>query len=72
MNEQVQEITGIEVHERVPDSVLATADEVVNIDLTADELIERLKAGKIYKPDKVPTALSNFFRRTSCNCANSP
>ena len=59
VNEQVQEITGIEVHERVPDSVLATADEVVNIDLTADELIERLKAGKIYKPDKVPTALSN-------------
>ena len=63
VNEQVQEITGIEVHERVPDSVLATADEVVNIDLTADELIERLKAGKIYKPDKVPTALSNFFRQ---------
>ena len=47
----------------MPDSVLATADEVVNIDLTADELIERLKAGKIYKPDKVPTALSNFFRQ---------
>ena len=63
VNEQVQEITGIEVHERVPDSVLATADEVVNIDLTADELIERLKAGKIYKPDKVPTALSHFFRQ---------
>ena len=63
VNEQVQEITGIEVHERVPDSVLATADEVVNIDLTADELIARLKAGKIYKPEKVPTALNNFFRQ---------
>ena len=61
VNEQVQEITGIEVHERVPDSVLAMADEVVNIDLTADELIARLKAGKIYKPEKVPTALNNFF-----------
>ena len=61
VNEQVQEITGIEVHERVPDSVLATADEVVNIDLTADELIDRLKAGKIYKPDKVAAALNNFF-----------
>ena len=46
LNESVQEITGIEVRERVPDSVLATADEVVNIDLTADELIERLKAGE--------------------------
>ena len=50
-----------EVHERVPDSVLAMADEVVNIDLTADELIDRLKAGKIYKPDKVAAALNNFF-----------
>ena len=59
LNESVQEITGI--RERVPDSVLATADEVVNIDLTADELIERLKAGKIYRPDKVAAALNNFF-----------
>ena len=63
LNESVQEITGIEVRERVPDSVLAMADEVVNIDLTADELIARLKAGKIYKPEKVPTALNNFFRQ---------
>ena len=61
LNESVQEITGIEVRERVPDSVLATADEVVNIDLTADELIERLKAGKIYRPDKIAAALGNFF-----------
>ena len=37
------------------------ADEVVNIDLTADELIERLKAGKIYRPDKIAAALGNFF-----------
>ena len=63
VNEEVQGISGIEVKERIPDSVLQEADEVVNIDLTADELIERLKAGKIYKPDKVPTALSNFFRQ---------
>ena len=61
VNEQVQEITGVEVHERVPDSVLAMADEVVNIDLTADELIARLKAGKIYRPDKIAAALGNFF-----------
>lgn len=63
LNEHVQEITGIEVSERVPDSILAMADEVVNIDLTADELITRLKAGKIYKADKIPTALNNFFRQ---------
>ena len=63
LNEQVQEITAVEVHERVPDSVLAMADEVVNIDLTAEDLIDRLKAGKIYKPEKIQTALNNFFRQ---------
>ena len=52
----------IEVKERVPDSVLQEADEVVNIDLTAEELISRLKAGKIYRPEKIQTALDNFFR----------
>lgn len=62
LNESVRRITGIDVGERIPDNVLAQADEVVNIDLTADELIARLKAGKIYKPDKVATALQNFFR----------
>ncbi|WP_279070229.1 sensor protein KdpD [Alistipes timonensis] len=61
LNEAVEKITGIEVRERVPDSVLAMADEVVNIDLTADELIGRLKAGKIYRPDKIAAALGNFF-----------
>ena len=62
LNESVQEITGVEIRERIPDSVLAMADEVVNIDLTAEELITRLKAGKIYKPDKVALALNNFFK----------
>ncbi len=62
LNEEIKQITGIEVKERVPDSVLVQADEVVNIDLTADELIARLKEGKIYKPDKVETALRNFFK----------
>ncbi|TDE17075.1 sensor protein KdpD [Dyadobacter psychrotolerans] len=61
LNEEVKDITGVEVKERIPDSVLAAADEVVNIDLTADELITRLKEGKIYAPEKVPTALGNFF-----------
>jgi two-component system sensor histidine kinase KdpD len=60
--EEVKEITGVEVKERVPDRVLAQADEVVNIDLTADELITRLKEGKIYQADKIETALRNFFK----------
>jgi two-component system sensor histidine kinase KdpD len=63
LNRVVHEITGVEVQETVPDRVIALADEVVNIDLTADELINRLKAGKIYKNDKIESALSNFFRK---------
>lgn len=62
LNEEVKAITGIEVKERIPDSVLAQADEVVNIDLTADELITRLKEGKIYDRSKIETALNNFFK----------
>ena len=62
VNEEVQDIAGIEVRERIPDSVLQEADEVVNIDLTAEELITRLKAGKIYKAEKIQTALNNFFK----------
>lgn len=62
LNEEVKRITGIEVQERVPDSVIGQADEVVNIDLTADELIARLKEGKIYKEDKIEIALKNFFK----------
>jgi len=62
LNESVKYITGVEVKERIPDSVLAQADEVVNIDLTADELITRLKEGKIYKAEKIDMALKNFFK----------
>lgn len=62
LNDEVKTITGIEVAERIPDKILALADEVVNIDLTSDELIARLKEGKIYQTEKIQTALNNFFR----------
>jgi two-component system sensor histidine kinase KdpD len=62
LNNDIFEITGVTVKERIPDSVLKAADEVVNIDLTADELITRLKDGKIYTPDKISQALNNFFK----------
>ncbi|MGZ5191902.1 MAG: sensor protein KdpD, partial [Flavisolibacter sp.] len=62
LNEEVKKITGIEVKERIPDRVIALADEVVNIDLTADELISRLKEGKIYQAEKIEAALKNFFK----------
>ncbi|GAB4027346.1 sensor protein KdpD [Spirosoma gilvum] len=60
--DEVRAITGIDVTERVPDRIIQLADEVVNIDLTADELISRLREGKIYDPAKVETALRNFFQ----------
>lgn len=62
LNQEIKDITGIEVKERIPDSIIAQADEVVNIDLTADELIARLREGKIYDPTKIESALNNFFK----------
>ncbi|MBY0481905.1 MAG: sensor protein KdpD [Chitinophagaceae bacterium] len=62
LNPSIKEITGVDVSERIPDSVLQQADEVVNIDLTADELVTRLKEGKIYTQDKISLALQNFFQ----------
>ncbi|MCH5717691.1 sensor protein KdpD [Niabella hibiscisoli] len=62
LNDEIKEITNIEVKERIPDSVLTKADEVVNIDLTADELITRLKEGKIYEAAKIEAAINNFFK----------
>ena len=62
INERVEKITGIKVTERIPDSIIHSADEVVNVDLTIEELIDRLEDGKIYDLKKVPIALQNFFQ----------
>src|SRR5450432_3669418 len=62
LSKEIKGITGIDVAERIPDSVLKTADEVVNIDLTADELVTRLREGKIYTPDKIETSIRHFFQ----------
>ncbi len=62
INTEVERIAGVAITERVPDSFLQRADEVVNIDLTSDELIERLREGKIYDKAKVQTALLHFFQ----------
>ncbi|MGJ4788178.1 ATP-binding protein [Leptospira koniambonensis] len=58
----VEEISGAPVSERVPDSILEIADEVELIDLVPDDLIKRLKEGKVYPSDKVPQALHSFFK----------
>jgi two-component system sensor histidine kinase KdpD len=60
--DQVAELTGVRVGETFPDSVLASADEVVLMDLTPEALIQRLREGKVYSQDRVPTALGSFFR----------
>ncbi|MEO6522471.1 MAG: sensor protein KdpD [Mucilaginibacter sp.] len=62
LNEDIEQITGITIGERIPDKILELADEIVNIDLTADELIARLKEGKIYEKSKIERSLQNFFQ----------
>ena len=61
LNDTVARLTGVRVRERVPDFVLHDADELVLIDLPPEDLRERLRAGKIYAPEKVEQALGNFF-----------
>ena len=63
MNDVVYDITGVRVRETLPDSVVDSADEVELVDLTPAAVINRLKRGDIYKAEKVPQALSNFFRK---------
>ena len=61
----VERASGVRVHERLPDAVLAEADQIVNVDLTTEDLNERLREGKIYPPDRIETALTNFFRKSN-------
>src|SRR4029078_11719044 len=65
LNDAVGRVTGVRVRETVPDTFLDRADEVVNVDVTVEELRTRLRQGKIYKPEKVEQALTNFFRETN-------
>ena len=62
LNDQVTQLTGARVRETIPDEILSAADEVVLIDLTPEALIARLRAGKVYAPERVPAALNNFFK----------
>jgi two-component system sensor histidine kinase KdpD len=65
LNDAVSRVTGVRVRETVPDTFLDRADEVVNVDVTVEELHSRLRQGKVYTPDKVEQALANFFRDTN-------
>jgi two-component system sensor histidine kinase KdpD len=62
LNDQVTELSGVRVRETIPDEVLGRADEIVLVDLTPEELLDRLRAGKVYPAERIDAALNNFFR----------
>jgi len=57
----VESCTGVKVKERVPDYILGLADQIVNVDLSAEDLQERLRSGKVYPRERIESALTNFF-----------
>lgn len=59
----VEKLIGVKVRERIPDAVVAEADQLVNVDLTPEDLQNRLKEGKIYPKERVDSALENFFKQ---------
>jgi two-component system sensor histidine kinase KdpD len=63
LNDAVYEITGVRVRETIPDAIVDSADEVELEDLTPEALLNRLKRGDIYRGEKIPQALANFFRK---------
>lgn len=63
LNDAVAQITGIRVNETVPDSILEQADDVELVDLPPDDLLQRLKDGKVYMPEQAQQALKHFFRK---------
>ncbi|MDB5314142.1 MAG: kdpD [Gemmataceae bacterium] len=63
----VEQFTGVKVKERVPDYVLAQAHQVVNVDLPAEDLRDRMRAGKVYPPERVDRALGEFFTEPNLN-----
>jgi two-component system, OmpR family, sensor histidine kinase KdpD len=67
LNDAVSRSANTTIRETVPDSFLKRADEVVNVDITVEELRSRLRQGKIYAPEKVEQSLANFFRKGNLN-----
>ena len=63
--ETIERATGVRVRERIPDRVVAEADQLVNVDVTTEDLRERLAEGKVYTKERIDTALEHFFRQTN-------
>jgi two-component system, OmpR family, sensor histidine kinase KdpD len=59
--DEIERVTNVRVKERIPDRVLAEADQIVNVDISVEDLIERLNTGKVYPPERINVALENFF-----------
>jgi two-component system, OmpR family, sensor histidine kinase KdpD len=64
LHDIVERATGVKVKERIPDYVIGIADQLINVDISAEDLRERLQAGKVYPKDRIETALENFFTLT--------
>lgn len=67
LNDKIAELSGVRVRETVPDTLLRRADEIVLVDVTPEALVDRLRAGKIYRSDRIDTALNNFFKIENLN-----
>ena len=65
LNDQVRDITGVQVRETLPDWVLQEADEILLVDLPPRELLERLREGKVYVPEQARAAIDAFFSQTN-------
>jgi two-component system sensor histidine kinase KdpD len=61
----VEQVTGVKVRERLPDRVVSDADQIVNVDITTEDLRRRLEEGKVYTTDRIETALGHFFRQSN-------
>jgi two-component system sensor histidine kinase KdpD len=61
LHDMIERFTGVKVKERVPDYVLAEADQIVNVDVSSEDLQDRMRAGKVYPPERAERALSHFF-----------
>jgi two-component system sensor histidine kinase KdpD len=65
LHDIVEQATGVKVKERIPDFVISMADQLVNVDISAEDLRERLQSGKVYKPERIEAALQNFFTQAN-------
>ena len=63
--DMVEKATHVKIRERIPDTVLGEADQLVNVDLTTEDLRKRLLEGKVYPPERIQTALENFFKEVN-------